>query len=309
VSDPAAEDPADDDDASTDAADDDDSAPLPPIPRAWGTWVWDESEFGAGALAEDDAVFERELAAMVGAGIGRAYISWSSRSVDDPTLIASRNAALRASGIEPSLLLSDNDWILRSFRGELLSAVEQRVLAFHAGLDDPAGRFAAVHLDLEPHGRADWSDGSVRQRELLAELKTTFEAVGELLAADPDVALEADLAVWFDALPPPNGSSTVGWASAADRDGWFQAVAAVLDQPTMMAYERDSAQSAWNAVSFEAERMPVRVALEAWLGADGTWADLPELLDAAEALEDLAGRDAVDLHSWRRLREAGLGAD
>lgn len=280
------------------------SDPLDPADGAWygrGTWFWRDTgdPHGAGAVVGDATAEAATLASFGELGVRRVYGSFDWLN-DSATTIAAWNADVHAAGGTSFLLLSENTWIDPSTWADLEDLLQARLLDFDAA--HPGGRFDGVHLDIEPQGLDAWDTADAgTKRLLLDDLADTFAFVRATLDAGgaADVPLYADLPVWFDNLPADGGS--VGWADAADRDAWFDALAASLDGVSLMAFERSTLSLIDSGVSWELANVPleVRVGLEADVGCGQTWEDVAALLDMADQVEAAYGPlVGVDLQSW-----------
>lgn len=280
------------------------SDPLDPDDGAWygrGTWFWRDTgdPNGAGAVVGDAAAEAATLAAFGELGVRRVYGSfdWLNATAGE---ISSWNADVHAAGGTSFLLLSENTWIDPTNQADLEDLLQDRLLSFNAA--HPGGRFDGVHLDIEPQGLDEWDTWDAAQkRQALDDLADTYTFVRATLDAGgaTDVPIFADLPVWFDNLPADGGS--VGWADAADRDAWFDALAASLDGVSLMAFERSTLSLIDSGVSWELANVPleVRVGLEADVGCGATWETVADLLDMADQVEAAYGPlVGVDLQSW-----------
>jgi outer membrane protein TolC len=115
-----------------------------------GVWVWRTREL----LRRDDAggmlrAFCERL------GIGEVYLSTPEGVLDDERL-SPVVAALGAAGIRVEALVGNADWFRTERHGEVRRRVEE--IASYNALH-PTARFAAVHLDVEPHQLAEIKRG------------------------------------------------------------------------------------------------------------------------------------------------------
>lgn len=278
-----------------------------------GVWFWRDTgdPNGAGAVVGDVAAEEAALAAMAGDGIRRIYASYDWTAPGAESAIVAFHTRAHAAGRSVELLLSENTWIDPMNYPALVALVEERLLDLHAAHPDPAERFDAVHLDIEPQGLPAWSTWThAEKRSALYDLAATFAVVRATLDAGgaSDVPVHVDLPVWFDNLPPGlGGTGSVGWLSAAERDAWFFDLAAHVDEVSWMAFERSSVASIQSGVAWEMANVPLvsRVAVEADVGPGQTWADAAALQAARAGVEaaygPLAGTDMQSWSAWRPL--------
>lgn len=112
------------------------------LPPARGMWVWKT----APRLAAADGISSL-LESCREAGVNEAYLSIGS-VVEHPRL-PEMVTALNEAGIRVEALTGDAAWYLPERRASMLSALES-VAAYNARVPAKA-RFAAVHLDIEPH--------------------------------------------------------------------------------------------------------------------------------------------------------------
>lgn len=286
-----------------DTADTSDTGQAPVGTR--GVWAWRDAgdPHGTDAIVGDPVAEDVMIATLQGWGVSRVYGSYGDRPVTEPQTLADWNAKLDAAGIESHVLLGDPAWISSREWASMLAKIDARLLEFNAGRTDPAERFDGLHLDIEPQAGAGWSAASEADKlAQLGLLDATYDTVRVHLDASGAAALpvEADLAVWFDNLPPSlGGTGSVGWTSVAERDAWFGDLP--LQGVSMMAYERDDAAVITAAVADETALFsggPVRVGLNEEVGT--TWATLSEMFAMADGLENQGV--LVDLHSYSAIR-------
>jgi len=161
-------------------------------------WVWDE--FNA------DAVIE--LAAS--RRIARLFVAVPLDLATSPKRgpIERLVELARSAGIDVDALGGDPGWIDQP----------QWTLDHWLGPVVATGLFDAVHVDVEPHGHPSWETDRLAVIERFLALLSTFAAT-----CGPSLALEADIAHWFDQVATPSGT--------LDRD-----VMARVDAVTILAY-------------------------------------------------------------------------
>ena len=274
-----------------------------PLPQTRGIWAWQDSGDPYGTLAvvgvpaSEDAMVDD----LVAWGVVRVYGSYGNRPVSEPDTIADWNAKLHAAGIESHVLLGEPDDISSREWAALEEKILDRLIDFNAGRSDPLERFDGLHLDIEPQALSEWSSlDEAGKYAYLGLLEETYEFVeGVMDFAGSTLPVRADLAVWFDKLPPAlGGTGSVGWPAVSDRDDWFGNLD--VDGVSMMAYERDDLLDIEGDVADEGLLFPgeLRVGLNEEVGT--TWVDIDEMFDMAELLE--ADGYAVDLHSYSKIR-------
>ena len=245
-----------------------------------------------------------------GKSVRMIYGSYGDRPITEASVIAAWNAKLQAAGMESQSLLSENTWIQVAFRPALLSLITTRVLNYNnAPGRTAAEKFDGLHLDIEPQGLPEWSGLTPAQkRSYLLLLRDTFVDVRAhfVAAGQPAFPVYADLPVWFDNLPVDGGS--IGWLSAADRNQWFNDIAAPLTGITLMPFDRLTFTSINDGVMWERANVTgavVRSGIEADIGAGLTWASVPDFNAMMETMESAYGPGgAVDIQSYRQWREA-----
>lgn len=273
-----------------------------------GLWFWRES--GSGSIWGSDAIvgnntLENQTIAFFNArSIRRVYGSYGNRPVSEPATIASWNAKLQAAGIQSQFLMSENTWIFPANHASFLDKVQERVIDFNNAPGRAAAeKFDALHLDIEPQALPEWGSlTDLQQRDHLFLLRDTYAAVRQLFvdAGMPDFPIHADLPVWFDSYP----GGSIGWASATERDQWFDDISADLTGISLMPFDRDSFSNIDSGVTWELANVPnVRVGIEADI--PGTWPDVPAFHDMMEQLEIAYGAShAVDIQDYQLWRDA-----
>ncbi len=281
-------------------------------PVVRGTWFWSQSGSGhpwGSAAVVGNAGREDDLTAILrGWEIGRIYGSYDSTLfANEPEAIANWNRKLFFNGIASWQLFSRTEWIFPDERESLRQRLANELTGFNAGRS-AAEAFHGVHFDIEPHILADWKTATEgEKRDFLEGLVEMYEDVRAFLDANggEELPVYAALPVWYAELPASaGGPGQVGWESTADRDGWFDRLAAVVDGIVMMAFETSSltdvlATTAWERANFDGE---VILALR----VEGfEWNSFGEMVDAAHELEKATGRgiDIQPLHSLAQ-REA-----
>jgi acyl-[acyl carrier protein]--UDP-N-acetylglucosamine O-acyltransferase len=278
-------------------------ASLPDLgaPAGRGLWHWAQPGTAAGthAIVGDGAREDHALGQFAAWGITRHYGDYVGRPATEPAAIGAWVSKLHAAGIEAHLVLGDPAWTDPATHAFLLGLVDQRVLTYNAGRADPAQRFDAVQLDIEPHAAADWSalDDAGRHARV-AQLGDTVRMVRAHLDANGGAAigLTVALPLWFDDLPAAlGGAGPVGWPSEAARDDWFGALP--VDGVAWMAYGRGALGAIVGGVETEAALVPGHSSLA--IAHDGTFGDEAALWAMADAIEG-AGFPA-DVHAYADL--------
>ena len=274
-----------------------------PPPQTRGIWAWQDSgdPYGTLAVVGDGTAEDDMVADLVSWGVARVYGSYGNRPISEPEVIADWNVKLHAAGIESHVLLGEPDDISSREWAALEEKIQERLLEYNDSRTDPLERFDGLHLDIEPQALSEWSGlDEAGKYAYLGLLADTYEFVEDVMDfAGSALPVRADLAVWFDKLPPPlGGTGSVGWPATGDRDDWFGTLA--VDGVSMMAYERDDLLDIEGDVADEGLLFPgeLRVGLNEEVGT--TWLDIDEMFDMAELLE--ADGYAVDLHSYSKIR-------
>jgi len=273
-----------------------------------GIWWWTSPghPWGVDQVIGDKNKEIQVLQFLQAWNFGRVYCSFSTRTVATPTVIRAWNTRLHAAGISSQFLLSENTWIFPQIRDNLLTAnLQPKLIDFNAAATNAAQRYDALHLDIEPHGLPQWATNTpAGRRDLLLMLRDTFQAVRTYLDQHgaSDIPVYADLPVWDDEL-----SVSIGWDSAAERDAWFAALGQSLAGISLMAYERSTAASIENGVSWELQNFTgeARVALEANVGTNGnTWPTFGALI-AMIITEEHAGPPPhrLDVHDFVQFHD------
>ena len=130
-------------------------------------------------------------------GVRRLFLSSPREMLAAPgrrARLASFLDRAAAEGLAVEALLGEPTWILKENRDSLLARVEG-VLAFN-GAQPANARFAALHLDVEPHALPGWQE---RPRELMQQM---VAAVAEVRAAidrsGSNLPLVLDIPDWWD---------------------------------------------------------------------------------------------------------------
>ena len=254
------------------------------------SWIWKKSSHPYGSVnILGNAAKEAQAIASMGAwGFDRIYTSTNTISISDRANAANWNASLDAAGIDVQYLMGENGAAVEPVRSAFLTKVQDRLIDFNNSRVDPAERFDALHLDIEPHTTVAWDTGTpADRRDILLGLETTYSAIRALLDGDGQAAVKmyADIPVWYDT------SSSIGWTDTAERDQWYTDIAVPLDGLTMMAYERDTLSHIVSGITYEANNFAgeVRVGINAKeVGPGDTFEDFDEYTAMVAALEGLS---------------------
>ena len=282
-----------------------------------GVWFWGSTTLPGGGASPygsidvvGDTVAENETVAFFTSyGVKMVYGSYQNRPVSEPAVIAAWNAKLDAAGISSQLLLDGIAVNDPAFMTSLLNKVTNRLINFNNSLADPAEKFDALHLDLEPQGLALWDGGTPAvKRALLDDLLLACEDVRALLdtAGFTGLPIYADIPFFWDKLPVDDGS--VGWADSIDRDAWFNDLAAVLDGVSVMTFSKDNFPAADAAIDYERTvGLPggARLGIQPKVGPSELWLTIAEfnvVMLAAEAAYGPSG--ATDIENYGFWRHA-----
>jgi len=271
-----------------------------------GVWWWTSANnaWGVDRVLGDKAKAAEMIRFLNAWNFDRVYCSFSTDTRAHPALIYAWNSKLHAAGISSQFLLGENTWIFPDSRPNLLSVhIQSDFLDFNAAATNAAGRYDAVHLDIEPHGLPAWNVASPNERKhLLRLLRDTVREVRSYLDAHAakDIPIYADLPVWFDQVGKP-----VGWDSAGERDAWFADMAQALAGISLMAYERNTAARIDSGVAWEIQtfKNEVRVGLEASVGVGKTWSSTSNLLTMIQTQESSNPPRRVDIHDFVQFHE------
>jgi len=268
-------------------------------------WMWFNAAHPYGAAnILGNAAAEKDLVDRFGAwNFDRIYTSVANLPLTAPATVARWNSTLSDLGVDSQMLLGENTWIFPANRTSLLSLVQTRLVNFNSSRSDSRERFTGLHLDVEPHALPAWQSGSPTDRKgMLLQLRDTYAAVRALLddQGAPEVAIYADLPVWYDS------STTIAWSNAEERDQWFDDIAESLNGISLMAFERNSLASIVSGVDWEVKNFPgeVRVGLNASeIGPGNTFSNYAALLAMAESIEThygeaIAGVDFQPLYTF-----------
>ena len=287
-----------------------------------GVWFWGSTTLPGGGASPygsidvvGDTVAENETVAFFTSyGVKMVYGSYQNRPVSEPAVIAAWNAKLDAAGISSQLLLDGIAVNDPAFMASLLNKVTNRLINFNNSLADPAEKFDALHLDLEPQGLALWDGGTPAvKRALLDDLLLAYEDVRALLdtAGFTGLPIYADIPFFWDKLPADGGS--VGWADATDRDAWFNDVAAVLDGVSVMTFSKDNFPAADAAIDYERTvGLPgeARLGIQPKVGPSELWLSIAEfnvVMLAAEAAYGPTGSTDIENYGFWRHAIATTG--
>ena len=290
-------------------------ATLRPVPSAGvgsrGVWFWSSegSPYGSLNIVGDTAAESATLAAFDAWGIGLVRGAYGDLPSTAPLLVAAWNVRLHNTGRLSELLLSGSSWVYPDLRADLWERVDRCLVSFQPSVE-AAGRFDALHVDIEPQALAEWdSEDLAGNRERLSLLLDTLQETRQYLDDHglADVPLLADVPVWWDDLPPSLGArGSVGWESVEDRDAWFDGLFSTVSGVTLMAYDRPVFSDIALGVDWEWDHYPgqVRVGLE--VDIPDTWPDLDGWRAAAEAVEEVYGPGAgSDIQSWELIMGNG----
>ena len=224
-----------------------------------GVWFWNNttlpdgstSAYGSSVVVGDSAKEDETINFFNLRGVKRVYGSYQNRPVSEPAVIGTWNAKLDAAGISSQVLIDGVEVDDPADITSILGKVTGRLINFNAGVG-VASRFDALHLDLEPQGSPAWTGATpAGKRALLEDLFNAYTAIRNHLdtAGLTSMPMYADIPFTWDKLPADDGS--IGWADAADRDGWFADIASVLDGISIMTFSKDNFADIDAAISYE----------------------------------------------------------
>ena len=277
-----------------------------------GIWFWDPSPNPEEPVNEDapktalrDIVGfpEEEDIAIQNLqrwGIRHVYNSYHPSFIPSLEDRARWNRKLRDHNIQPYLLLGDNNWVFADDRNWLINNVLPPQLYDVHDIDLTDGRFAGVHLDIEPHGDgmlAHWGDTTnpadpitnAQRRDLVNGLRDTYIAVRNDLNANDHAAfpLAADLPHWYDLT-----NQDIGWGEGTaltdeqERDAWFAAIDAVLSQVNFNPFDQPDKDSLAHNLTYEFDNIiasDIRIGLEPIVGRP--WTDFNHFLTVTDQVE------------------------
>jgi hypothetical protein len=125
-------------------------------------WMWQQPShpYGSANILGDPAK-EAEVITNMGAwGFDRIFLSTGTKTISDPSTVASWNSSLDDVGISVQFLISEFGAAIEPDRTNLLNKIQSRLIDYNNSRSDPRERFDAVHLDIEPHTTDAWDNGS-----------------------------------------------------------------------------------------------------------------------------------------------------
>jgi|GEM_PF-7061934 len=311
--------------------DDDDDAATDDFVLSPGTWVWNPYE-----IAQDADRLDQAFVVLNGnqdfPGFERVYSSFTvDQLLADPDPVALWNSELVGSGRTSDLLIGDN----RLLCG--VSARENYIQAFidfQNSRENLMERFRGIHVDLETHTDNpecfySWNDLTREQRlaalnqyllGALTDIRTQLDDAGM-----QDIEISVDLPVWYDQIHDPENVEAPEnglWDTEAERQEFFDAIAAEVDSVSFLAYCRDELSDILESIVIEElllpADMPVRIGLDAshQIGRNSddnsendveceTWESLLDLNKTRGFIED--AEHNTDTHSLDELMRIHFG--
>lgn len=291
-----------------------------------GVWFWGSttlpgggaSPWGSSDVVGDAALEEDLLAFFKLHHVTRVYGSYGNRPVSEQATIANWNEKLDCLRIDSQVLIAGATVTTPAEVAVYLNKITNRLIDFNDDFAaEPAKQFDALHLDIEPQQQAAWTGGSAAdKRAFLDDLLNCYTAIRAHLDANgyPDLPIYADIPFTWDKFP-----GSIGWADAADRDGWFLDVKAVLDGLSIMTFSKDTAPELDVATAYERAGALdgfSRIGIQPKVGVVSPptiiWPDYPTFLGVLNELEDLVEADETtdieNLGFWRHAIETtGMG--
>lgn len=291
-----------------------------------GVWFWGSttlpgggtSPWGSNDVVGDPALEDDCLAFFKLHHVTRVYGSYGNRPVSEQSTIAAWNEKLDCLRIDSQILISGAAVSTPADVAVYLNKITNRLIDFNDDFTgDPGKQFDALHLDIEPQQLAAWSGGTATdKRAFLADLLNCYTEIRNHLDLNGYAGLPiyADIPFSWDKFP-----GSIGWADAADRDGWFLDVKNVLDGLSIMTFSKDTAPELDVATAYE--RAGVldgfsRIGIQPKVGVVDPpsiiWPDYPTFLGVLNDLEDLVEEDETtdieNLAFWRHaIDTTGLG--
>ncbi|ASP37939.1 hypothetical protein CHH28_04265 [Bacterioplanes sanyensis] len=257
-----------------------------------GTWLWKKNgdAMGATAIITDADGQTGALQHLQQHAFTRVYGSYGNAVLEQRQALAHWNQTLASHGIESQYLMASNHWALPGGQTRLLDKVSTHFIAFQQAVTVEQ-RFQALHFDIEPHALSEWKQATPEvRRQLLWNLAHALTAVRQLLDRHQlqQVRIYADIPTWYDS------SAKIAWAD--NGSAYFATLAQAIDGVSIMAYERDQADSILNATVFErslqSEQFRVRLAVD----VSDTW-PTPEHMNSVISTLQAQGA-AVDVHDF-----------
>jgi hypothetical protein len=220
-------------------------------------WVWHTSD-----LLRDGPPAIAELVDLAHATrIERIHLQLPS-GLDEPdtrAAVAATIGALETAGLEVFALDGAPEYGSADGRRTLQRALD-RVLAHNAAVE-PAGRFAGVHLDVEPYLSAEWSDD--RDAAIQAYLVMLEEASEQL----DELPLDAAVPFWFDGIQLHEQTD-----AGVESTSLLRAVLERADEITVMDYRtRSDGSNGILALAAAELTAAAEAGKQVWVGLETTW--------------------------------------
>lgn len=263
-----------------------------------GTWLWKKNgdTMGAMAIITNAGAQSDALHYLHQQSFTQVYGSYGNAVLEQRQALAHWNQILAGQGIESHYLMASNHWALPGGQTRLVNKVSTHFIAFQQAVTAEQ-QFQALHFDIEPHALSEWKQATPEvRRQLLWNLAHALTAVRQLLDRHQlqQVRIYADIPTWYDS------SAKIAWTDKGS--AYFAALAQAIDGVSIMAYERDQADSILNATAFERslqnEQFTVRLAVDVsdtWL-TPGHMNSVISTLQAQGATVDV--HDFTDHYYW-----------
>lgn len=214
-------------------------------------WHWGSTNdsFGINSVVTDAKKMNTTLASYKKNNITRVYGDYFKMASTNTIELKTWNKKLYKQSIKSIYLLGSPEWIYPEYRKDMLAFIKENYITFNQSVTEQE-RLQGIHLDIEPHGLAEWQNASKeRRREMLFMLKDALNDVRQMLITNNmgTDELMADFPFWFEHF------DAIGWYSDTDRVKWFAELGQIIDGISIMNYENSNPNILIERVQWEKE--------------------------------------------------------
>ena len=213
-----------------------------PAAEMRGMWVYETEALAASASASDslfDFCTQRHITDLFWQ-VHFTQLNDGTRVLKNAEATGALLQRAHARSLRVHALFGDPSHTLKAKHGLVLASTDA-VVAFHRGVPAEA-RFDGIHLDIEPHGLAQWKQAGLTLKCDLLSLfvEVHHQAAARIRAADASLVYGADIVFWLDKTKPDGGEVYPVAFHGVTKDA-AKHLLDFVDQVAVMSY-RDTAE-------------------------------------------------------------------
>jgi len=210
---------------------------LPAVAPGRAIWFWEST--AQQAIIASSTAQDAAIANLKSWNVTQVYGSYSSQIDTAPASIRAWNAKLAANGIASYFLISTTSFFFPENWSSAQSWIQTYFLSFNAASKAGEG-FVGLAFDVEPQSFTgsttypSWGTATPAQRRVyMTDMLDMLESSRALLNSNAYTIAPIETYLTYNAS---SLTSTIGWASADDRNAWYTALAQTVDRVSVEEY-------------------------------------------------------------------------